>query len=200
MNFILFNGPPRSGKDTAAKFVHDYLVMKDFEATRRNKVVPYPIWEKFSFPNKWAFAAMVGKSCDRWGNVPGYEERKEEILPWLGVSYRQWQIDFSEKFMKRAYGEDIFGRLLVRRCTSRQDAIHIVSDCGFQIEVDCVCSHNYLLFNVVRDGTSFDGDSREWVIGRRANPSINLDNNGSLADLEKQVVERVSDWVEETIR
>ena len=126
MNFILFNGPPRSGKDTAAKIAEQYI---DNE-TRYDAV-----WEKFSFPNKRAFAGMMGLECDDWGVVEPHEATKDEIIPVLGVSYRQWQIDYSEKYMKPLYGNDIFGRLLLDRC--RRDAdeiddngIYIISDCG----------------------------------------------------------------------
>src|SRR5262245_35703491 len=125
MNFILFNGPPRSGKDTGAMIAMDFF-----------KHTHLPIWEKFSFPNKRMFAGMMDTDIDTSGTVYPYEKTKDEIVPVLGVSYRQFQIDVSEDFLKVKYGEDIFGRLLLSRCNhwARLPIVYIISDCGFQTE------------------------------------------------------------------
>lgn len=157
MKLILLNGPPRSGKDEAAKILKSYLVI--------NTRVYH---EKFSAPIKRAFASAANARIENF-NVDYYEEHKEEVIPWLGVSYRQWQIDFSEKFMKPLYGENIFGRMLLDRLEERKHdgAICIVSDCGFQIEFETLLAAfdpaDILLIRLYREGCSFKGDSREYV-------------------------------------
>lgn len=192
MNFILFNGPPRSGKDTAAKIAWDYIAAKpDYMA----------IWEKFSFPNKRMFAGMMDTKCDNWGVVPHWEDLKGEIDATLGVSYRQWQIDVSEKFMKPLYGNDIFGRLLLGRCKECEEdlpgftPIFIVSDCGFQIEVDTLKGHNVLLYTLQRHGTSFDGDSREYVRPFVGWAHKAIPNNSTLTELKGVVEGTVAAWL-----
>jgi hypothetical protein len=189
MNFILFNGPPRSGKDTAAKIALDY-VHKTHGA----------YWEKFSYPLKRGFAGIVDHSIDDEGNVDTFEKIKEDIIPFLGVSYRQFQIDMSEKFMKPLYGNNIFGRLLLQRCheiasMSSYPPVFIVSDCGFQIECDVLKDHNILFFNMIRPNTSYTGDSREEVV-----PNINwtryrILNDGPVNHLQTVIESRVKEWL-----
>lgn len=195
MNFILFNGPPRSGKDTAAKIAFDYV------ATKSNLLAN---WEKFSYPNKRMFATMMQAHLDLWGNVSPYEEKKGEEIPLLGVSYRQWQIDVSEKFMKPLYGKDIFGRLLLDRCRRAEKEIDgaffpifIVSDCGFQIEVDTLKDHNVLLFRMHRDGCTFEGDSRQWVSGEQYKTwrELQFHNCGTLAEMKIAIEHTVGEWL-----
>jgi len=192
MNFLLFSGPPRSGKDTAAKIAWEYLSTKlDYQ----------PNWEKFSFPNKRAFAGTMGVYCDNWGYVAGYEQTKDEIIPTLGISYRQWQIDYSESFMKVLYDNDIFARLLLDRCANSliDDTIwkpvHIVSDCGFQVEVDALAAHNVLLFDVYRERTNYRGDSRERIVPHDSFETCMLYNNESIPMLQKAVTERIDAWL-----
>lgn len=188
MNFILFNGPPRSGKDTAAKIVCDHLL-------KPGKL--WPVWEKFSFPNKRAFAGTVHTAMDDEGNVRGYEHRKGEPLPILnGASFRQWQIDYSEKFMKPLYGNDIFGRLLLARCDEENvHDIYVVSDCGFQIECDVLRNHNVLLIRMEREGCTFEGDSREYVAPHPGWPFLVCFNNGTLDDLRAVLTTEVDAWL-----
>lgn len=196
MNFLLFNGPPRSGKDTAALAAWDYLT----ETPRWNKYSP--VWEKFSFPNKRAFAGQMNGFIDNWGNVEDYEDKKGEDIPILGVSYRQWQIDYSEKFMKPMYGEDIFGRLLLKRCldftTKPNTPIFIVSDCGFQVEVEALRGHNVCLFSMLRHGTSFEGDSRQWVEPLTDWYHYEIKNDYSLGDLATEIRTKTQMWLDGT--
>lgn len=191
MHFVLFNGPPRSGKDTAGHAVRRHF--QNFMSVR---------WEKFSLPNKFAFAGMMNAGIDDFGNVDIYEETKAAIVPTLGVSYRQWQIDFSEKFMKPVYGNDIFGRLLLDRCKVRLNEpnwICPVSDCGFQVEAD-VLAHSFnlekcLLITIRREGCSFEGDSREWVQPVQNMAHRTLYNNKSKEEFEARVIETVQEWL-----
>lgn len=193
MNFILFNGPPRSGKDTAARIAWEHI------ATDPACIA---IWEKFSFPNKRMFAGMMDTKCDTWGIVKYYEETKENIIPSIGVSYRQFQIDVSEKFMKPLYGKDIFGRLLLDRCSLAEEElthvepIFIVSDCGFQIEVDALKDHNVLLFILHREGCDFSNDSREYVMGH-PNWTTIMHNNTTMDVLKASIELGIDTWLDE---
>ena len=198
MNFILFNGPPRSGKDTAAKIAWEYIASNKRLLAR---------WEKFSMPHKQAFAAIIGAPCDGWGHVQYFEDHKEEHIPVLGDSFRGWQISFSEKYMKPVYGESIFGRLLLARCAAfeehhRQLSIHyrytyyyIVSDCGFQVECDVLKDHNVLLFQMVRDGCTFKGDSRQIVAPHANWLFYNVNNNGDKEETRDFITKCLAAWI-----
>lgn len=160
--FILLNGPPRSGKDTAAAALRGRGSNKLLGPSGHTVVV------RFSAPCKAAFCGLVGTYCDTVGNIIGYEDRKDEVVPSLGVSCRQFQIDFSEKFMKPLYGPDIFGRLLVARVRPLLASgvrTVIVPDAGFQEEVavveDAFGPQSITLIRIARDGTKWD--SRGYV-------------------------------------
>jgi hypothetical protein len=183
---MLLSGPPSAGKDTAAK----YLYHKD------NLYPSNIIFERFSAPLKTAFAAITGKSYNHFYEVDYYEANKEKIIPWLGVSFRQWQIDFSEKFMKPNYGKDIFGKLFVERImaynadpTDRAKCI-VVPDSGFDIEIQYMEQHypidDIILCRVHRDGCDFTNDSRSYVYSDKIF-SIDLNNNTNQQEFEAKV-------------
>jgi hypothetical protein len=187
--FILLNGPPRSGKDTAAKVLTDSIAMPSGD---------YHVYhEKFSAPLKTAFAGMMEADIDDFV-VDYYEDKKELPIDALGVSFRQWQIDFSETLMKPKYGNDVFGRLLwhrVNMCDMGALAVYVISDCGFQVEIDYLLTRanpsDVLLLRLQRDGCTFDGDSRGYVTA----PSMINVLNESLPAFRKEVREIVQGWL-----
>ena len=195
---IFFNGPPRSGKDTAAlhtieKFNFLPTVDKDWRA-RKVQTVHF---DRFAMPIKLAFAACVGVSADKYGVVEPYESTKEDIIPWLGVSYRQWQIDFSEKFMKPFYGKNIFSQLFVTRNKDRPGLI-VVPDSGFLEEVGPVAenfgSSNVLLVRIHRPGFTFAGDSRSYITGV-GDIEYDVHNDSTQENFEKKIEAIVSDFI-----
>lgn len=166
---ILLNGPPSSGKDTAAKHIrrwYNHEAKKDGQGFSHQCML-----DRMSMPVKRAFAGTVGLPITEDGVVEHWESRKEVIISQFGVSYRQWQIDFSERFMKRLYGEVIFGELLVARIRRRFEKgianLMVIPDCGFQVEIQ-VFYHAFpqediLLIRPHREGFTFARDSRSYV-------------------------------------
>jgi hypothetical protein len=167
--YVLINGCPRSGKDTIAMYLW----------THHSSI----LLERFSFPNKRGFAGMMNIDCDGFGVVEPYESNKSDVVPPLGVTYRQWQIHFSEEFMKPLYGKDIFGRLLLERTRGSSYPTIVVPDCGFQVEVDVLADQPCLLITVLRNGTTFEGDPREHVKPAPGWTHVTIHNNGTLDDL-----------------
>ncbi len=159
MKTILLNGPPSVGKDYAARVIR--------QTFGRGRIA---YLDRMSMPIKRAFAGMMNLYIGPEGIVEPWEARKEEIIPILGVSYRQWQIDFSERFMKN-YGLDIFARLFLERLRPLRslspDGIMVVPDCGFDLEVrtlrDVMDMHDLLLIRLFREGCDFTGDSRGYI-------------------------------------
>lgn len=174
MKIILLNGPPGSGKDAAAQAIADRGVS---------------IWiTRMSMPMKLAFNAMMETKIDAIGNSP-WEADKEKAIAYLGVSYRQWQIDFSEKFMKALYGNDIFVRLFRRRHAEFELAngpvsVIVVPDCGFEIEYNGLL-HLYgnavNLIRVHRPGFDYARDSRSYIGPEPPAPRVyDVQNDGTL--------------------
>ncbi len=157
---ILLNGPPSSGKDTAAKHIRK-LLTNDGERVALDRM---------SLPIKRAFAATMGLPIDEDGCVQPWESQKEIPIPDFGISYRQWQIDFSEDFLK-PYNATIFPVLLARRIERRFSRgianLMVIPDAGFQIEIETLYSifppADILLIRCHRPGFTFQGDSRHYV-------------------------------------
>lgn len=190
MRIILFNGPPRCGKDTAAK------------AMLNNGPIGAWKFDRMSMPLKLGFAGMIGLPrghVDSYGNVFGYEEIKEQPLDLLGVSYRQFQIDMSEKFLKPLYGQDIFGRLFIAR-NNREDPINVlVPDCGFQVEAESLAKHygseNMLLIRIGRDGCDFSKDSRGYIDPLPGMKWWDISNNDTIENFIGTVKNIIARWI-----
>jgi hypothetical protein len=188
MKVILLNGPPGSGKDTAARLLRSRI---EFYSARHEFYITTEIL-RMSRPLKAAFAAIMGCGLTSSGNIKGYEsqEAKAAIDPYLGVSCRQFQIDMSERFMKPLYGNNIFARLFLKsieeargyEADENQLYCILAPDCGFTIEAVTLAAslerHELMLIRIHRDGCDFATDSREYV----RHPSIHtvdIDNNQS---------------------
>lgn len=169
MKILLLNGPPSSGKDTAAQ--HILACGHAYGFTRI-------IHEKLSLPIKRAFAGMLNISFDEVVlDCLDFAYDKDNLVPLLGKSYRQWQIDFSEKLMKPHYGSDVLARLLFDRIecnvvpTFKATTLVVVSDCGFDIEYSAIREHfgnlDTILVQLYRPGFTFADDSRDYIKARR---------------------------------
>ncbi len=194
---ILLNGPPSSGKDTAAKHIRQMVLRSTFPQ------ISVCILDRMSMPIKRAFAGTMNLPIDADGNVDYWEAHKEEIVPQFGVSYRQWQIDFSERFMKPIFDEAIFGVLLSARIKRRFEKkiadLLVIPDCGFQVEIATLYHYfnpdDILLIRPHRNGFTFSGDSRSYV--RAPSGAAVFDPINSLPEeYEKQIEAGVRCWLE----
>lgn len=191
---ILLNGPPRSGKDTAASKIIPVFSFVD------KKIVGGGVsFDRFSMPCKAAFAGTVGAPIDEFGHVPGYEETKDEVIPWLGCSYRQWQIDYSESFMKPKYGKNIFSRLFVHRNENSTSRAIVVPDSGFAEEAEPVAKafgvENTLLIRVHRPGTDFSNDSRSHIYNISPN-ELDIYNDSDVESFHAKIIIEVAKFLE----
>ena len=186
MYIVAFNGPPRSGKDTLAEMLANHMD----RAGVGMLVVP----ESLSLPLREISYAMTGWTGPTDGH--NYEEFKNAFFFFFGVAGRRVMIDVSEKFLKPTYVLEVMANLLIARNEGIGPAVLLIRDSGFQIEVDplirWVGEENLVIVNVKRDGTSFDGDSREWVNHPRVDRQLEGFNNGTLTDLEAKVPELLS--------
>jgi hypothetical protein len=177
---ILFNGPPRSGKDTAASYLYDLLQNQDKD----------PHILRMSQPIKAAFQGMLNLKHGGYECLHEYEETKEEPIPIFsakkGTSYRQWQIDFSEKFMKPLYGDNIFASIFIQEVETLDCDVVLVPDCGFQVEYDLLAEtygeENILVVQLSRKGKDFSNDSRSYLTDIPANCLWCIHNDESIED------------------
>lgn len=185
MQFVLFNGPPKSGKDTLAD-----MVMESLKAQAPQAGYNF-VRESFAKPLKGIVEVLRDAS---FKDEAQYAAFKEDHLPVFGVSGRQLMIDASESYLKPVYGEDILGRMLVSRMRWWHDrVIVLISDSGFQSEVDAIAlmlrDVKIHVFQLERHNCSFEGDSRGYIESPSgAEYTRRITNNHSLADLKLQAV------------
>lgn len=172
MFFVGFNGPPECGKDTLANLVADYMDKKG---------VTLPVYTMpLSFPLREIAFKMVGREY----RAADYEAFKRERFPQFGhQTGRQLMIDVSESFLKPCYGSAIMAHLMCARLPDH-DAVILIPDCGFQVEVDTIADlvgpHNLYVVGIRRTGTDFSNDSRQYV---KHEFGSTIYNDGGLDDL-----------------
>lgn len=200
---ILLNGPPSSGKDTAAKHIRD-----NYNFALRREGLAYNdrcSLDRMSMPIKRAFAGYMAAPIDADGAVQGYEDRKDQQLPELdGRSYRQWQIDFSEHFIKPLYGSEAFPLLLAARIRRRFERgianLIVVPDCGFQVEVAVLYTKfnpaDILLVRCHRPDFGFQQDSRSYVRAPIGCATFDPLNNFNVEQYLLQIEAGVRCWLE----
>jgi len=179
MKFILLNGPPGSGKDTVASHLIPYLKFTHL---------------KFAAPIKRMVAALL--QCDQ-RTLEQIKDEPNRALRFLNQDMirddtpRQLLIALSETLLKPRYGNSVFGNLLWTEATKSTSKLFVISDCGFQTEVDRLINFagasNCLLVRLHREGKNFDNDSRSFLKSNDVK-SYDINNNLTPHDLTMRVL------------
>lgn len=180
VTIVLLNGPPRCGKDTGGRYLN--------EITPRSRVMK--------------FAGTLKRSTHMDFGLPyelpddAFEKVKDQPHPaFFGQTPRQAYIDKSEKRQKPFLGNDIYGRVMLRRMwRAYQQGIRVfyMTDSGFAPEAVPVIEHigaeNHLLIRIHAEerGCSFANDSRSYI-KLPGVPSYDVDNNGEIDDYLAQL-------------
>lgn len=178
---IVINGAPGSGKDESATYLLNWLAQQGHKVR----------FDKVSNPLKWTLSAII--------NGPGRMGALPDATPHFHVDSRQWQIDFSERFLKRYFGPTILADLLVTRLLQqmRDNGIkHFITECGFQKELDTLLktfgNENVFLIRLLRPGTSYKGDSRHQIT---APSQVTIHNDSTLSVLHFQLRSAMGLWI-----
>jgi hypothetical protein len=153
MKYIIFNGPPGSGKDEACHFLkvnygYRHLQFKDqlFIDTA----------EYFNVSLDWFLS--------------DYDNRSTKEMPVKelnGFSRRAALIHVSEDIVKKKYGKDYYGLKTAEKIDSVSD--YCFSDGGFIEEVlpviNTVGQDNICIVQLYRNGCYFSSDSRNYING-----------------------------------
>ena len=178
---ILFNGPPRSGKDTAADAIFENFL----ESAR----------VKNTTPMDRAIKAMFNMTDDEFLY---YREAVKDTPQALfkSLSMREILISMSEDWCKPLMGDDVFGRIVADRFLPDKPLL-VCSDSGFEAEavpyIKKLGADNMLLVRIHRDGCNFSNDSRSYLsLEKYGVPCVDLMNSGTVDDFQNEVVSLVS--------
>ncbi|QGT52236.1 hypothetical protein [Vibrio phage MZH0603] len=188
---VIFNGPPRSGKDLATSFCCEYFNGK--HATLKESLIK--LTADFLGITVEDFLNHYDAKCDD----KTYEESacvwvKDLPMYKVGETYlskREALIHVSENVMKPSFGDDVFGKMVA---DNLPEGLVFFSDGGFPEEVqplaDKVGIENILIVHIKRDNYTFEGDSRDYVnIEGVKTVVVENDTLGKyLADVARQVV------------
>ena len=194
MKIVLVNGPPHCGKDTVAYMLEEHFLTKVH-------------LEKFAAPLKITAPVLYNISQHDWETK--YDTMENKGTPFdvfFGKTPREVQIAISEALMKPLHGNDIFGRLLIRRCESdpiwlfNRDAI-VISDSGFREEAEVVIdkygTDNVQLWRLHRDGCDYSDDSRGYIdLADEGVTQFDIQNNGTLDELKDVSIELYKAFME----
>lgn len=178
---VLFNGPPRSGKDTATGMAISFL--------------PNAIHYRFASPLKDAIHGLFGMPMlvqEHFDKVKD-EPRKE----FLGMTPREAYIWLSEEVVKPKFGNDFFSKIAAKWiCANAGEDTVIISDCGFQTEADVLIDEfgveNVLIVQIYRPNCSFNNDSRNYV---KSDNAVFLSNETTKEDLQENVKKILEEFV-----
>lgn len=177
---LLFNGPPKSGKDFGA----EYVVSKFKDS----------ILHKFAKILKEKTHALYGF---HWRGHAYYEDCKNDPHPdFLGLSPRQAYINVSETYFKPVHGDKVFGELLVKDLETLDWQLAVISDSGFKGEAEVLIEQygadNITLIRVHREGCDFSNDSRSYIELPHVD-TFDVDNLGddTYTDKIQAIVERI---------
>lgn len=156
MKIVFINGAPRSGKDSAG-----VMLQKELPGTW--------LLVKFSANMKERCHAAYGMQAA----YDAFEEVKDQPLDcFLGLSPRQAYIHFSETWMKKVHGDDVFGQLMAQQLELLGDqnpeiAGYLITDSGFEVEalpiIEKFGAKACTLIRLHRHGYTFEGDSRSLI-------------------------------------
>lgn len=185
---IILNGPPRSGKDTAANYL--WYKVGRAQIMRMSSPLKSGLHAFFHMTQEEIKAAENSKGATAADDVP---------LDFLyDKTWRNAQISLSEDWAKQFFGPDVFGRIFARRLLAATSDVIICPDSGFAHEwalpVQYVRPQNALLLKLHRPGATFEGDSRGYIDLPNVR-TIWIHNDGEQTTFEKNILAVVNAWL-----
>lgn len=178
----LLNGPPRSGKDSAAKFIRDHFGIhqcahvKLAGVLKRRTHALYGLVDLHGHPLRADF----------------FEDVKEEPREEFGGLTPRAAYIAVHRYLSDHHGTDVLGRLLIARSEVWRDrrANYVVSDVGSREQcqpiLDTFGPENVVLIRLRRDGCEWDNRRRVEI--PEALVSYEVDNNGTLEELKETIL------------
>ena len=176
---VFFNGPPRAGKDTAARIMDNY---------KRATVLP--------------LARALKETTHRFFKIQAsynaFEATKDERLDFFnGLTPREAYIWMSEVVVKPKFGDDYWAYKWIEAYEQAMKHRIIpcaVPDAGFQKEINVIAAYvgpqNCMLVRLSSPGKTFANDSRGYVQPLEGMHCAVITNNYT-AQFEAEVVDAI---------
>jgi len=190
---VFLNGPKNSGKTAAAWF------LKDFFNGAGGKFGPTTIMQ-LSTPLKHGIQELLQLkvSIEHMANkVEGLKD--EPNAHFFGRIPREELISLSEDWLKPRFGKDVLGKLAAKKLDSLAGNLIIIDGVGFDYELIPIVEavngpFNCLLIQFMRDGCTFEGDSRSYI-ETHALTTVQLDNKHDYTFYQQQIIHVVQQWL-----
>jgi len=154
--FLVFNGPPRSGKDQCCSIMRERMNFShvSFKEQLIKETINY-----YGVTHDWFMKTYNDILSD---GTPIKEITKQELG---GRSRRQALIHVSEDIYKPQYGKEYFGQKLSENLNVGSN--YCCSDGGFTEEIIPLINKfgkkNVFVVQLFRDGSDFSNDSRRYL-------------------------------------
>jgi GTPase SAR1 family protein len=182
---ILFNGPPSSGKTTLSTDLFRWLGLRGLDNSAKALF-------SLAKPLKEITHQLYGIDC----SFDFFEDTKD--IPndlFDGLTPRQAYIDTSE-IIKKYYGIDYLALIAKRRILKNQCDLNIISDLGFQEEIDFFTKNfnKSIIIQLHREHCNFSKDSRNYI----THPSchlIKLENNKERSEVILDLIGALTNYI-----
>lgn len=188
---VLNNGPAGSGKDAAADNI------------RRNTVKTQHM--EFKKPLFALVKLVYNISDDEWDEMYTRENKEKPYDVLNGFTPRQALIHMSEDVIKPHFGQDFFGKWIVKdikRYEGYGFRRFVFSDSGFPKEaiplIEEYGFENVAVFRIMRDGYDYTGDSRSYLKPEDLPAGVlfqDVYNNGGLDEFLDDTLNSFKDFV-----
>lgn len=204
LKVVVFNAPPRAGKDHACQVLIDNINTEGTSLTAHHRSFKDELFRVTS--------NLLGISVVRF--LVGYNDPCEfsktgwlKDLPMYNIagkmySKREALIHTSENVIKPSFGKNAFGEISARNLP--EEGIVFFSDSGFAEElqpiIDKVGDKNVLVVRIHRERCSFENDSREYLKEESFSKDVRIvdrDNNSDIRCFNLDMIKTVKEFINE---
>ena len=188
---ILVNGPARSGKDTIGNIIAEATGAQRCKFAGALKRATHAFFHALRDDFNLGSAPHTRQAAGHSARDDAYyeAEKASRMDLFRRLTPREAYIEVSETFMKKTFGNKVFGNILADEISRTDADLFVVTDSGFageaEVLIDRFGADNVKLIRVGRDGYTFEGDSRGYI--ELPVQTVVIQNNGTLPALRQDV-------------